>query len=77
MPGIGLSLVLLAAGAVLAFAVTTSVSGISIPAVGVILMAVGGLGLLISLVYMATHSASHTAPTTTVVTDGHDHVHDA
>ena len=47
--GIGTSLLLIALGAILYFAVTASVSGLSIATVGLILMVVGGIGLLISL----------------------------
>jgi hypothetical protein len=50
---IGSSLVLIAIGAILKFAVTTSVSGISLSTVGVILMVVGIAGLVISLVWSA------------------------
>lgn len=46
---IGLSLVLLAAGAILTWAVTATVSGVNIHVVGVILMIVGAIGLVISL----------------------------
>ena len=51
---IGSSLVLIALGAILKFAVTTSVSGISLPMVGVVLMVVGIAGLVISLVLAST-----------------------
>jgi hypothetical protein len=47
---IGTSIVLIAVGAILKFAVTASVSGISLATVGVILMIVGALGLLISII---------------------------
>ena len=47
--GIGTSLFLIALGAILYFAVTASVAGISIATVGLILMIVGGIGLLVSL----------------------------
>jgi len=47
--GIGTSILLIAIGAILKFAVTASVSGIELATVGVILMVVGGIGLLISL----------------------------
>ena len=47
---IGSSLVLIAVGAILKFAVTTSVSGINLSTVGVVLMVVGIAGLVISLV---------------------------
>lgn len=47
--GIGISVFLLAVGAVLTFAVNATVSGIDINVVGVILMIAGGLGLLWAL----------------------------
>jgi Na+/melibiose symporter-like transporter len=52
--GIGTSVVLIAIGAILKFAVTTSVSGISIATVGVILMIAGAIGLVISLLLIAS-----------------------
>lgn len=50
---IGTSLVLIAVGAVLKFAVTEEVSGIRIETVGTILMVVGIIGGLISLVMLS------------------------
>ena len=50
--GIGTSLFLIALGAILKFAVTTSVSGVELATVGVILMVVGILGLIISLLVL-------------------------
>lgn len=50
---IGASLVLIAIGAILKFAVTKQVSGINVPTVGVVLMIVGVAGLLISLVLLS------------------------
>ncbi|MGH9244358.1 MAG: DUF6458 family protein [Acidimicrobiales bacterium] len=47
--GIGVSIFLIAVGAILTFAVNATVSGIDINVVGIILMVVGGLGLLLSL----------------------------
>jgi hypothetical protein len=47
--GIGTSLFLIAVGAILYFAVTASISGLSIATVGLILMIVGIVGLVISL----------------------------
>ncbi len=49
--GIGVSLILIAAGAILTWAVNATVSGLDINAVGVILMVVGIVGLVLSLVY--------------------------
>ncbi|HLY51308.1 MAG TPA: hypothetical protein VKR21_19105 [Solirubrobacteraceae bacterium] len=49
---LGTSLLLIAVGAVLRFAVTVSTSGFNIHTVGVILMIVGGVGFLLSLLWM-------------------------
>jgi hypothetical protein len=51
---IGLSLLLLAVGAILAWAVETTVSGIDIKVVGAILMVIGLLGLTLSLLFWAS-----------------------
>jgi hypothetical protein len=48
---LGTSLFLIAVGAILAFAVNATISGLEISTVGIILMIVGGVGLLISLFY--------------------------
>lgn len=50
--GIGTSIFLIAVGAILKYAVTASVSGIDLQTVGVILMIVGGIGLVISLLWL-------------------------
>jgi Domain of unknown function (DUF6458) len=47
--GIGVSIFLIAVGAILTFAVEAEVSGLDIDVVGVILMVVGVIGLLLSL----------------------------
>ncbi len=47
--GIGTSIFLLAAGAILAFAVTDKISGVELTTVGYILMAAGAIGLLVSM----------------------------
>jgi uncharacterized protein DUF6458 len=47
--GIGASIFLLAVGAVLAWAVNVTTSGVDINMIGVILMIVGAIGLLVSL----------------------------
>jgi hypothetical protein len=46
---IGTSLVLIAAGAILRYAVTEDVSGITLPTVGLVLIVVGVIGLAFSL----------------------------
>ncbi|MEA2309721.1 MAG: hypothetical protein QOI65_2007 [Thermoleophilaceae bacterium] len=48
---IGTSIVLIAVGALLKYAVTAHVSGIDLQTVGTILMLVGILGLILSLIY--------------------------
>ncbi|MEA2127905.1 MAG: hypothetical protein QOJ85_796 [Solirubrobacteraceae bacterium] len=50
--GLGTSIFLIAVGAILKFAVTTTVSGIELATVGVILMVVGIAGLCISLIWL-------------------------
>lgn len=51
---IGLSLLLIAVGAVLTFAVSATISGLDLTAVGVILMIVGGFGIVLSMLFLAT-----------------------
>jgi hypothetical protein len=53
----GISIFLIGAGAILYFAVSKSVSGLSLDTVGVILMVVGAGGLVISLVMLGTARA--------------------
>jgi Domain of unknown function (DUF6458) len=52
--GISLSILMVAVGAVLTWAVSAEVSGVDITAVGVILMVVGIVGLLLSLVFWSS-----------------------
>ncbi|HEV2591228.1 MAG TPA: hypothetical protein VGU02_04980 [Gaiellaceae bacterium] len=52
--GIGVSLILIAAGAILTWAVNATVSGLSIHTIGVILMVVGIVGLLLSLMFWSS-----------------------
>ena len=49
--GIGVSLFLLAIGAILDFAVNVHTEGFNLNTMGVILMIVGGIGLLFSLLF--------------------------
>jgi len=51
--GIGVSVFLIAIGAILTFAVHAVVSGISIPVVGIILMVAGAIGLIVTLTVFA------------------------
>jgi hypothetical protein len=52
--GIGVSLILIAVGAVLAFAVHVSTSGFNIHTVGYILLVVGIVGAIISMMFWST-----------------------
>jgi hypothetical protein len=52
--GIGVSLLLIAAGAILVWAVDVSVSGLELVTVGWILLAVGALGALLSLIFWSS-----------------------
>jgi hypothetical protein len=52
--GIGISLLLIAAGAILIWAVHMTVHGVDLVTVGWILLIVGGIGALASLVLMGT-----------------------
>lgn len=51
---IGAGLLLIAVGAVLRFAVTKQVNGVSLGTVGAIMMIVGAVGLLITFIMMST-----------------------
>jgi hypothetical protein len=74
--GLGVSLILIAVGAILTFAVEATVSGVDIDAVGWILMIVGLVGFLLSLVFWsswggpAAFGAGRRRATTTYVEDG-------
>jgi Domain of unknown function (DUF6458) len=52
--GLGVSLLLIAAGAILAFAVNATVSGVDVQAVGWILLIVGIVGAVLSLIFWST-----------------------
>lgn len=54
--GIGVGLFLLAAGAILTFAVDATVNGLDIHTIGVILMVVGGVALALSALMWASWS---------------------
>jgi len=52
--GIGVSLILIAVGAVLAWAVHASTSGFNIHTVGYILLVVGVIGILVSMMFWSS-----------------------
>jgi hypothetical protein len=52
--GMGISLLLIAAGAVLVWAVNVTVSGVELQTIGWILLAVGAIGALLSLIFWSS-----------------------
>ena len=52
--GMGVSLLLVAAGAILIWAVNATVSGIELQTIGWILLAVGAAGALLSLIFWSS-----------------------
>jgi hypothetical protein len=68
--GVAVSIVLIAAGAILTWGVTTEAEGLNIDAIGVILMIVGILGLVLSLIFWSTWGGFHRR-TATYVDDGY------
>lgn len=78
VPGVGISIVFLAVGAILDFAVTgnTDQHGFNINTVGLILMVLGGVGLLVSLIVFGARERAWYGPRRkrTVVDDGYGHV---
>ena len=52
--GLGVGLILAAVGAVLAFAVNTTVSGVDIHTIGWILLIVGIVGFVLSMIFWST-----------------------
>ena len=67
--GIGVSLVLIAAGAILIWAVDASVSGVSLDAVGVILLVVGAIGLVLSMIFWSSWGGIHSSHREEVIVD--------
>jgi Domain of unknown function (DUF6458) len=54
---IGTSLFFIAVGAILRYAVTATVSGVSLTTVGLILMIIGAVGLALSLLFILSASS--------------------
>ena len=52
--GIGVSLLLIAAGAILIWGITGELAGVNVDAIGVILLIVGAVGLLISMIFWSS-----------------------
>ncbi len=67
--GIGVSLILIAVGAVLAFAVHVTTSGFNVHTVGYILLIVGAIGALLPLVFWSSWGGVGGGRRRTVVED--------
>jgi hypothetical protein len=52
--GVGVSLMLIAAGAILAWAVDVSTSGFNVNTIGYILLVVGIIGLMLSMIFWSS-----------------------
>ncbi len=52
--GLGVSIFLIAVGAILTWAVNATVSGLELTTIGVILMVVGILGLVLSMIFWSS-----------------------
>jgi hypothetical protein len=52
--GLGVSLILIAVGAVLTWGVNAEVAGLNVDAIGVILMIVGAIGALLSMIFWSS-----------------------
>lgn len=61
--GYGVSIFFLAVGAVLTWAVNATVEGIELQTIGVILMAVGAIGLLFTLLFWSSFTERRAAGT--------------
>jgi hypothetical protein len=57
--GIGVSLLLIAVGAILIWAVDVSVSGVELVTIGWILLVVGAIGVLLSLIFWSSWGGYH------------------
>jgi hypothetical protein len=69
--GLGVGIFLTALGAILAFAVNTTVSGIEVKTIGWILMAAGIAGIVLSMIFWSSWGGPGGARRrTTVVDDG-------
>jgi hypothetical protein len=70
--GVGVSVFMLAVGAILTFAVNASVPNANLDLIGVILMIAGGIGLLVSLAF-ATSRGDDTYVEEHVIERDHSH----
>jgi hypothetical protein len=68
--GLGVSIFLIAVGAILTWAVNASVSGLELETIGVILMIVGALGLVLSMIFWSSWGGFGERRHTTYVDEG-------
>jgi hypothetical protein len=68
--GVGVSILLIAAGAILTWAVTATVSGVNIQTVGVILLVVGIVGLVLSMIFWSSWGGVGGSRRRTMVEEG-------
>lgn len=67
--GIGVSVFLLAVGAILTFAIDVTTEGVNLDTVGIILMIVGALGLLLSMLFWSSFAPFGSSHRETYVRD--------
>jgi hypothetical protein len=79
MPGIGISVFIGAAGAILRYAITATTEGVNLHTAGVILMLVGAVGVLLSLLFWTSFSpwgrgtrSTNSRRVETTTQDGHE-----
>ncbi len=70
--GVGVSIFLIAVGAILTWAITIETEGIDLNMVGVILMVVGIIGLLLSLIFWSSWGGFGSRRETVVRDDRYD-----
>ena len=75
MPALGFSLFLIAVGAVMAFALDVTAAGVDFAVIGGILMAVGVLGLLMSMLFWTSFAPFGNRDETVVHHDVDTHAH--
>ena len=70
--GLGVSLILIAVGAILTWAVDVTASGVNVHAIGVILLIVGLVGGILSMIFWSSWAGPgyFTRRRTTIVDDG-------
>jgi hypothetical protein len=68
--GLGASLLLIAAGAILIWGVTGEVAGLDVDAIGAILMVIGIIGLILSMIFWSTWGGLQGRRRTTYVDEG-------